>query len=102
MQELCETCWREAAAVGADAEIVVNFTSGQRKQSQAIAQVASVYGCQLVYADFERGGYVHNVGPDPRKQFMRVMPNLMGQTFGVVGLYSAHEMFADKSFYLAR
>ena len=96
--QLCEQCWRTC-----DADIVLNFTAGLRQQTQAIVQAASVYGCDLVYTDLAKNSWVKAIrAPHPRRQFLRGLPNLMGDTFGVVGLNFAHQMFADKSFYLAR
>ena len=99
-QDLCRQCWAEAAARG-NAEIVINITSGGRTQTQAIVLAASVYGCELVYTDFEPGTFVRGINaPHPRRQFLRVLPNQMGKTLDIS--HFAQDMFTAKSFYLAR
>ena len=104
MQQLCRQCWEEEADAGrGDAEIVVNITSGCRQQTNTIVLVASVYGCELIYTDLEPRAWAPAIrAPDPRRQFLRVLPNQMGETFGVVGLHFARDMFTAKSFHLAR
>ena len=100
VQELCRRCWEENDA----AEIVFNMTSGEnRHQSSLIVLMASVHGCELVYTDMEPRAWESAIGaPNPRKQFIRVLPNQLGETFGLVGLHLARDMFTAKSFLLAR
>lgn len=99
MQELCVACWRDQN----NPKIVVNMTSGERRQTRTIVNTASAYGCELVYMDMEPGSWVGAIGaPDPRRQFLRVIPNPMGETFGIIRLQRARDLFSSKSFLLAR
>ena len=98
-EDLCAKCWKEEEV----AEIVINITSGGRTQTQAIVLAASVYGCELVYTDFEPGAWESAIcAPNPRRQFLRVVPNQIANTLGIVGLHFACDSFNAKSFALAR
>lgn len=102
MQDLCLECWEDRKE-DHDIRIVVNMTAGERRQTGTIVNTASAYGCELIYMDIEPGAWRKEIGaPDPRKQFLRVIPNPMGETIGVIEIQLAKKLFNSKSFCLAR